>query len=120
VQGRWAHPFHLPPTTRGADLYPAAEIRARLRGYAKKHSCHGSRRAWAALRVDERRQVNTKKIHRLWREEGLLVQVHRPRKRAGVSLFHRWTLTRRMWCGDRFPVRLHHGRQGHQARFDDR
>ena len=40
--------------------------------------------AWAALRYDEGREVN-KKIHRLWREEGLQVRVHSPRKRAGVS-----------------------------------
>jgi putative transposase len=37
------------------------------------------------LRYDERREVNKKKIHRLWREEGLLVKVVSPRKRAGVS-----------------------------------
>ena len=41
------------------------------RAYATKHPCHGFRRAWAALRYDERREINKKKIHRLWREEGL-------------------------------------------------
>jgi hypothetical protein len=45
----------------------------------------GPGRAWAALRYDERREVNKKKIHRLWREEGLQVKVTSPRKRAGVS-----------------------------------
>jgi transposase InsO family protein len=45
----------------------------------------GSGRAWAVLRYDERREVNKKKIHRLWREEGLQVTVTSPRKRAGVS-----------------------------------
>ncbi|KKB97433.1 integrase [Mycolicibacter arupensis] len=64
---------------------PDAEMRAWLRAYATKHPCHGFRRAWAALRYDERREVNKKKIHRLWREEGLQVRVHSPRKRAGVS-----------------------------------
>src|SRR6478672_3247620 len=53
--------------------------------YATKHPCHGFRRAWAALRYDERREVNKKKVHQLWREEGLQVRVHSPRKRAGVS-----------------------------------
>ena len=52
---------------------------ATLRTYAVKHPCHGFRRAWAALRYDERRQVNKKKVHRLWREEGLQVRVHSPR-----------------------------------------
>src|SRR5215470_1541771 len=64
---------------------PDAEMRAWLRSYATKHPCHGFRRAWAALRYDERREVNKKKIHRLWREEGLQVRVRSPRKRAGVS-----------------------------------
>ena len=64
---------------------PDAEMRAWLRAYATKHPCHGFRRAWAALRYDERREVNKKKIHRLWREEGLQVKVNSPRKRAGVS-----------------------------------
>ncbi|MGV7441254.1 IS3 family transposase [Mycobacterium kansasii] len=64
---------------------PDAELRAWLRAYATKHPCHGFRRAWAALRYDERREVNKKKIHRLWREEGLQARVHSPRKRAGIS-----------------------------------
>jgi len=73
----------LPMAQTPAD--PDAEMRAWLRAYAAKHPCHGFRRAWAALRYDERREVNKKKIHRLWREEGLQVRVHSPRKRAGVS-----------------------------------
>src|SRR6202161_2860238 len=64
---------------------PDAEMRAWLRAYATKHPCHGFRRAWAALRYDERREVNKNKIHRGGREEGLQVRVHSPRKRAGVS-----------------------------------
>jgi HTH-like domain len=64
----------LPMAQTPAD--PDAEMRAWLRAYATKHPCHGFRRAWAALRYDERREVN-KKVHRLWREEGLQVRVHR-------------------------------------------
>jgi putative transposase len=37
------------------------------------------------LRHDEHQEVNKKKIHRLWREEGLHVKVTSSRKRAGVS-----------------------------------
>jgi transposase InsO family protein len=73
----------LPQAQTPSD--PDAEMRAWLRGYAIRHPCHGFRRAWAALRYDERREVNKKKIHRLWREEGLQVKVVSPRKRAGVS-----------------------------------
>ena len=43
-------------------------MRAWLRSYATKYPCHGFRRAWAALRYDERREVNKKKVHRLRKE----------------------------------------------------
>jgi putative transposase len=56
---------HLPVRQTSSD--PDAEMRAWLRSYAAKHACHGFRRAWAALRFDERRDVNKKKAHRLWR-----------------------------------------------------
>lgn len=56
-----------------------------MRSYATKHPCHGFRRAWAALRHDEGRQINVKKVHRLWCQEGLQRRVHSPRKRAGTS-----------------------------------
>lgn len=64
---------------------PDAELRGWLRTYATKHPLHGFRRAWAALRFDEHREVNKKKVHRLWKEEGLQVRIHHPRKRAGQS-----------------------------------
>jgi transposase InsO family protein len=73
----------LPQAQTCAD--PDVHLRAWLRGYTTKHPCHGFRRAWAALRYDERHEVNKKKVHRLCREEGLQVRVHSPRKRAGVS-----------------------------------
>jgi putative transposase len=73
----------LPMAETSAD--PDAALRAWLRSYAAKHPCHGFRRAWAALRYDEHRDVNKKKVHRLWREEGLQVKPTSPRKRAGVS-----------------------------------
>ena len=73
----------LPVSQTPAD--PDTDMRAWLRSYATQHPCHGFRRAWAALRYDERREVNKKKIHRLWREEGLQVKIVSPRKRAGVS-----------------------------------
>jgi putative transposase len=37
---------------------PDAEMRVWLRSYATKHPCHGFRRALAALRYDERREVD--------------------------------------------------------------
>ena len=62
----------LPLAQTSAD--PDNQLRAWLRSYATKHPCHGFPRAWAALRYDERREVNKKKVHRFWREEGLQVK----------------------------------------------
>ena len=73
------------------------------------------------MRYDEHREVNKKTVRRLWREEGLQAWVHSPRKRSGVS-----TIPpggggcAEGGVGARFPVRLHHRRQGDQDRVDDR
>jgi putative transposase len=75
--------WRLPLAATPAD--PDADLRAWLRAYATGHPCHGFRRAWAVERHEERREINVKKVHRLWREEGLQVRVDRPRKREGVS-----------------------------------
>jgi len=75
----------LPQAQSPAD--PDAELRAWLRDYAKAHPCHGFRRAWAALRHDEHRVVNKKKVQRLWAEEGLQRRVHSRRKRTGASSY---------------------------------
>jgi hypothetical protein len=78
VQGGWAGSLHLPGLPRAqTPADPDAEMRAWLRGYVTKHPCHGFRNAWAALRYDERREVNKKKVHRLWREEALQVSGRR-------------------------------------------
>jgi hypothetical protein len=79
--------YRRTPLAQTADD-PDADLRAWLRSYATKHPCHGFRRAWAALRHDEGAGVNKKKVHRLWREEGLQVKARSPRKRAGMSTSH--------------------------------
>ncbi|GAB03793.1 transposase InsO family protein [Gordonia amarae] len=73
----------LPQAQTPAD--PDSGLRADLRAYAGKNPRHGFRRAWAHLRFDKGMELNKKKVHRLWKEEGL--QVHRAprRKRAGQS-----------------------------------
>ncbi|MDJ0401799.1 IS3 family transposase [Rhodococcus rhodochrous] len=64
---------------------PDADLRAELRRYSRKHPRHGFRRAWAWLRYDQGIEVNKKKVHRLWKEEGLQVRRAPRRKRAGLS-----------------------------------
>ena len=45
----------------------------------------GYRRAWANLRYDQGHVINKKRVHRIWREEGLQVAKRRCRKRVGES-----------------------------------
>jgi len=49
-------------------------IRERLRALAKRRPRYGYRRMWALL-GREGWQVNRKRVQRLWREEGLRIQV---------------------------------------------
>ena len=53
---------------------------ANLDGNARK----GYRRAWADLRA-EGHEINKKRVHRVWRDEGLQVARRRRRKRVGES-----------------------------------
>lgn len=64
-----------PPTPADDD----AELRAWLRAFSKKRPRWGWRRAAKGLRR-EGRQINDKRVQRLWREEGLRVP-YRNRKR---------------------------------------
>ncbi|RPA56440.1 transposase [Gordonia oryzae] len=73
----------LPLAQKPAD--PDAAVREQLPTYARKNPRHGFRRAWAHLRFDDGIEINKKKIHRLWKEEGLQVRRAPRRKRAGQS-----------------------------------
>lgn len=63
---------------------PDADLRKWLRDWAKANQRKGFRRAWADLRAAGW-VINKKKVQRLWREEGLRVNVRKIRKRAGAS-----------------------------------
>jgi transposase InsO family protein len=69
---------HEPPVPAADD----ADLRARLREIAKLKPRWGYRRAHAQLRQDGR-EINRKRVQRLWREEGLRVpQKTRKRRRT--------------------------------------
>ena len=59
---------------------PEALLRQRLRQVAKERPRWGFRRAGGVLR-DEGRKVNRKRVQRIWREEGLRVPPHPPKRR---------------------------------------
>jgi len=56
-------------------------LRKRIRQLAKKHTRYGFRRILAMLRREGWR-VNKKRVHRLWKQEGLQRKRKRKRKRA--------------------------------------
>jgi putative transposase len=56
------------------------ELRERIRGLARAHPREGYRRVWARLRRRGRR-VNKKRVHRLWKAEGLPLPRRRKRRR---------------------------------------
>jgi len=71
---------------------------------ARQHPRYGYRRIWALLRQEGRR-VNVKRIHRLWRKEGLKVpQKQHKKRRLGSSvngiIRHRSEHVDHVWCYD--------------------
>jgi transposase InsO family protein len=59
------------------------ELVKRLKGLSAAHPRYGYRRVWALLRA-EKFAVNLKRVHRLWKREGLKVpKKHRKRRRLG-------------------------------------
>ncbi|MCW4352588.1 IS3 family transposase [Hoyosella sp. YIM 151337] len=72
------------PPAQATPADPDSGVREWLRDWAKSHPRKGYRRAWAALRA-EGMVINRKKVHRLWREEGLRVPQRRRRKRTGTT-----------------------------------
>jgi putative transposase len=53
----------------------------RMVGLSRENPRYGYRRVWAMLRRREGWRVNKKRVHRLWREEGLKVPAGKQRKR---------------------------------------
>jgi putative transposase len=77
---------------RSTQRYQAAEVEdekplvKRMKELSCRHPRYGYRRIWALLRSEGFR-VNRKRVHRLWRREGLKVpQKQRKRRRLGGSV----------------------------------
>lgn len=74
---------------RSAVRYPARTgpragdevLRARIKALASRHRRYGYRRIAVLLNRDEGLRVNVKRVHRLWKEEGLGLKKKRPKRR---------------------------------------
>lgn len=95
---------------RSTQRYAAKErdgerpLVAKMRELVRRHPRYGYRRIWALLRQDGFR-VNVKRVHRLWRKEGLRVpRTQRKRRRLGSSengcVRHRAEHMNHVWCYD--------------------
>ncbi len=76
----------------------------RMLELARAHLRYGYRRIWALLRMEGHR-VNVKRVHRLWRKEGLKVpQKQHKKRRLGSSVNgivrHRADHVDHVWCYD--------------------
>lgn len=88
------------PTPRDGEI----ELVKKMKELAKENPRYGYRRIWARLR-EEGYQVNRKKVHRLWRREGLKVpRKQRKRRRLGStengSQRRRASHKDEVWCMD--------------------
>jgi putative transposase len=82
VLGQQRSTQRLPPRT-GTD--EEARLVARMLELVRKHPRYGYRRIWALLRREGWR-VNRKRVHRLWRQQGLKVpRKQRKKRRLGSS-----------------------------------
>ena len=89
-----------------------------LRAYAGRPSLSWVSGA-AALRHDEHRRINKKKVQRLWAEEGLQRRVHSRRKRTGRPRTRRSArMLLVVWALD-FQFDSTIDGRGHQDRLDD-
>ena len=69
----------------GAERGREEELLLRIRALAREHPRYGYRRIRALLKR-EGWSINLKRVHRLWRREGLKVpQIQRKRRRLGQS-----------------------------------
>ena len=87
--------------TRSADEQRLTEAIVDL---ASRYGRYGYRRIWALLRADGWR-VNIKRVHRIWRREGLKVPSKQPKRG-------------RLWLNDGSCIRLRPTHRGHVWAYD--
>jgi putative transposase len=97
-----------------ADRTAGEELVKRVLELVRRHPRYGYRRIWALLRAEGFR-VNRKRVHRVWREQGLKVpRKQRKKRRLGASangcVRHRATHRGHVWAWDFIHDRTADGR----------
>jgi transposase InsO family protein len=100
---------------RPAGRRDETSLTAAIVAYARDYGRYGYRRIIALLRTDGW-PVNVKRVHRIWRREGLKVPRRQPRRRrlwrnAGSSLRLRPAWLRHVWAYDFVEDKTRDGRK---------
>lgn len=77
-------------------------LRKRIRELAHQHRRYGYRRVWVLLERDGA-DVNIKRVHRIWKDEGLQLKRKRPRRRiysGSGEMVHRAEYPNHVWSYD--------------------
>lgn len=88
-------------------------LRAKIKQLARQNRRYGCRRVWAILRR-EGWQVNHKRVHRIWKEEGLSLPRKRPRRRSygpAGEIYRRAEHVNHVWTYDICEDRTERGRR---------
>ena len=94
-----------------------AELRVEMRNLADRHKTYGYRRITALLRREGSRIINEKRVHRIWKAEGLQLTRRKPRKlRFGPKgeVIHKAERRNHVWSYDFLEDRTE---QGDKLRF---
>jgi transposase InsO family protein len=86
-------------------------LEERIQAWAKRRKRYGYRRIWVELRR-EGRQVNRKRVHRLWKRLGLSLRAkkHRKKIKTGKSLPVKATHPKQVWTYDFLQDACENGR----------
>ena len=97
------------------------DLRQKLRDLSKNKSRYGYRRLYILLRR-EGYKVNHKRVHRLYKEEGLSLRSKAGKKRAALRRKEQLTVNRQneVWSMDFISDRLNNGRQFRALTIVDR
>jgi len=109
----------LVEVSRSSLYYPPRKrpdeeaLRAKIRQLARGNRRYGCRRVWAILRRDGW-QVNHKRVHRIWKQEGLSLPRKRPRRRSygpAGEIYQKAERPNHVWTYDICEDRTERGRR---------
>jgi putative transposase len=96
----------------GRQKEDQAELRKEIRDLADRHKTYGYRRISVLLRREGSKKINKKRIHRIWKAEGLQLDRRKPRKRRygpKGEVIHKAERRNHVWSYDFLEDRTERG-----------